>query len=661
MQPDQKEKLAEKKLKNEEYLRKPVMSMTDMFLVVELIYDNDGNPVDYIIIEVNPVIERFLGLKSAQITGRRAKVVFGTTENFWIEVFALVEKSGNPVRFRHFSSVFGKWFEIYSWKSGQKYIGAIITDITEKRRLEEKLENEEQRSRKGHDLANARLREIENLYNTIPIGLCVFDTNLRFQRINEKLAEINGLPAGDHIGKTVDEIIPALGDKARSILRKILVTGKPQFRVHVTGKTPAQPDTERSWSEDWVPVRNDSGEIIAINVAVIETTSEKKAKERLINSERKLKIAKRELEHSQQKLKMLLENGRIGIWERDLRNGRITWDSRTEEIFRFEPGTFDKALATFKKCVHDEDIQNLDEVVNRSIISGNPYEIVYRTKPVDGESNHIAEKGFIIRDEKGTCEKVMGICFDVSDMKKGAEQAIMKMNEELLRSNRELQQFAYVASHDLQEPLRMVSSFSQLLAMKYADNLDDDARDYIRYVVDGSKRMYDLLNALLAYSRVQTRGREFHTIDMNRVVEKVKANLQLLTENTRSVIETENLPAINADENQMVQLMQNLIENGIKFNKGKPRINISSDSSDGFIVFSVKDNGIGIDGRYFDRIFRIFQRLHTSKDYPGTGIGLAICQRIVERHNGKIWVESNCGKGSIFRFSIPQCRNESRV
>lgn len=653
MQPDQREKKATVRANKDEYFPKPIMSMTDMFQVVELIYDNDGNPVDYLIREVNPVIERILSRKKVEILGKRAREVFGTVENFWIEVFALVDKTGNPVRFRHFSMIFNKWFEIYAWKSGQKNVEAIITDISERRRLEEKLENEEQRSRSGHELANARLKEIENLYNTVPIGLCVFDTNLRYMRINEKMAEINGIPVKDHIGKKADEIFPEMGETIRSLLSKILNTGKPQLGILITGKTPAQPGIERSWSEDWVPVRNERGEIVAINVAVVETTAERKAKDKLIKSEKKLKVAKKALEQSEQKLKMLLENGRIGIWERDLGSGRVIWDSRMEEIFGFKPDTFDNSSSTFMNCVHEEDISNYEEIVGKSIRSGLPYEVVFRTRPVDGESNYIAEKGFIISDDKGNPAKMMGVCFDVSDMKKGAEQVIMKMNEELLRSNKELQQFAYVASHDLQEPLRMVSSFSQLLAMKYAEKLDDDAKEYIKYAVDGSKRMYDLLNALLAYSRVQTRGREFHPIDMNKVVEKVRANLHLLIEKTGTVIDSDNLPVINADENQMVQLIQNLIENGIKFNQGKPHITISSELAQSLRIFSIKDNGIGIEEKYFDRIFRIFQRLHTSKDYPGTGIGLAICQRIVERHNGSIRVESTPGEGSVFYFSIP--------
>jgi light-regulated signal transduction histidine kinase (bacteriophytochrome) len=246
-----------------------------------------------------------------------------------------------------------------------------------------------------------------------------------------------------------------------------------------------------------------------------------------------------------------------------------------------------------------------------------------------------------------------GVCFDVTSMKEGAEQALIKMNEELLRSNTDLQQFAYVASHDLQEPLRMVSSFTQLLQQRYAEKLDADANEYIRFAVEGSKRMYDLLNGLLTYSRIQTRANEFRNVDLNQVVAKVKDNLSLVIEENNAAINVTELPVVAGDENQMIQLMQNLIENSLKFRKGPPVIAISSYKAEDSYIISVEDNGIGIEEKYFERIFRIFQRLHRSDQYEGTGIGLAICKRIVERHGGKIWIDSKPGEGSTFHFSIP--------
>lgn len=199
----------------------------------------------------------------------------------------------------------------------------------------------------------------------------------------------------------------------------------------------------------------------------------------------------------------------------------------------------------------------------------------------------------------------------------------------------------------------MISSFSQLLQLQYSDKLDQQANEYINFAVDGSKRLYELLNGLLAYSRVQTKGRSFEEISMQTVIQKVKENLRLLIEETGAEISCDTLPEIKADENQMIQLMQNLIDNSIKFCSSKPVINVSYKVKEGIYIFSVKDNGIGIEPQYFERIFRIFQRLHLRDEFKGTGIGLALCKRIVERHGGEIWVESVPDQGSVFSFSLP--------
>jgi len=250
---------------------------------------------------------------------------------------------------------------------------------------------------------------------------------------------------------------------------------------------------------------------------------------------------------------------------------------------------------------------------------------------------------------------MIGVCFDVSGLKEGTEQVILKLNQELLRSNKELESFAYVASHDLQEPLRMVTSFTQLLHKQYEDKLDERAHEYINFAVDGSKRMYDLLNGLLAYSRIHTKGKQFYPVDLNKALEIATKNLTLNIEEKNAVIKSDELPTVIADENQMTHLFQNLISNGIKFNKQTPEIYISSQSNGDHHLITVKDNGIGIESQYFDRIFVIFQRLFASGEgYDGTGIGLSICKRIVERHDGKIWVESEPGKGSVFFFTIPK-------
>ena len=246
---------------------------------------------------------------------------------------------------------------------------------------------------------------------------------------------------------------------------------------------------------------------------------------------------------------------------------------------------------------------------------------------------------------------------------KDHEQTELKLRElvtELKRSNKELEQFAYVSSHDLQEPLRMVALFTQLLERRYKGKLDSDADDYINFIVEGAQRMKLLIDDLLAYSRVNTKGGEFESVDLDNVMNTVLSNLHLFSEeNKAEIIIDEPLPTIRADPSQMVHIFQNLITNGIKFNDKKtPKIHISAQINGNEWVFKVSDNGIGIATEYQEKIFEIFKRLHDRQEYPGTGIGLAICQKIIERHGGKIWVESEMGKCSTFYFNIPD-KNKS--
>jgi len=239
-------------------------------------------------------------------------------------------------------------------------------------------------------------------------------------------------------------------------------------------------------------------------------------------------------------------------------------------------------------------------------------------------------------------------------LEKRTEEESRQLLAELDRSNKELEQFAYVASHDLQEPLRMVSSYTQLLARRYKGRLDADADDFIAYAVDGAYRMQRLINDLLAYSRVGTRGKEFEPTDCSVFFDQALANLKVTIEESGAVVDRGPLPTVMADKLQIGQLLQNLIGNAIKYHGDEPpRVHVSAEQKGNEWVFSVRDNGIGIDPQFAERIFVIFQRLHNREEYPGTGIGLAICKKIVERHGGRIWVESQVGSGATFYFTIP--------
>lgn len=234
------------------------------------------------------------------------------------------------------------------------------------------------------------------------------------------------------------------------------------------------------------------------------------------------------------------------------------------------------------------------------------------------------------------------------------KKLVEESKKELEQSNKELEQFAYIASHDLQEPLRVITSYVQLLEKRYKGKLDQDADDFINYAVDGAKRMKILINDLLTFSRFGTRTIQFVSIDTNAIVDQAIGNIKASVEESKACITRDQLPVINVDLTQMIQLFQNLIINSIKFRSEKtPHIHISAKQINNYWEFSIKDNGIGISKEYHEKIFAIFQRLNSKNKYDGTGIGLAICKKILDRHHGKIWVESDLKKGSTFYFTIP--------
>jgi light-regulated signal transduction histidine kinase (bacteriophytochrome) len=265
----------------------------------------------------------------------------------------------------------------------------------------------------------------------------------------------------------------------------------------------------------------------------------------------------------------------------------------------------------------------------------------------------------VYRNEAGEILGIFAAAREITERKEAEElrrahNKLKKRTAELARSNADLKQFAYVASHDLQEPLRAVVSYLQLLERRYAGKLDEKADKYIIHAVEGGLRMQGLINDLLAYSRVETLGKKLQVVDVERVVDDALRNLRVAIRENDAVITRDPMPALRADQIQLTQVFQNLVANAIKFRReAPPEIHIGAQPQDDGWRFSVTDNGIGIDMKHADRIFVIFQRLHTRRAYEGTGIGLAICKRIIERHDGQMWVESELEKGSIFYFTLP--------
>jgi PAS domain S-box-containing protein len=272
----------------------------------------------------------------------------------------------------------------------------------------------------------------------------------------------------------------------------------------------------------------------------------------------------------------------------------------------------------------------------------------------DGRQGWASSTKLPWRDASGNIIGTFGLTRDITALK-DAEEKLLEERNLLARSNAELEQFAYVASHDLQEPLRAVASCVQLLQKRYEDKLDARANEFISHAVDGTKRMQALISDLLAYSRVGTRGHAFETVNLEEILSDALANLTVAIQENGAVITRDPLPTLLGDDTQLGQLFQNLIGNAVKFRaEGRPpQIRVTARREGAEWIFGVADNGIGIEPQYFERVFRVFQRLHTRTRYPGTGIGLAICKKIVERHGGRIWIESQPDQGSVFHFTLP--------
>ncbi len=371
----------------------------------------------------------------------------------------------------------------------------------------------------------------------------------------------------------------------------------------------------------------------------------------------KQKRADQNQRKSEERLNSLVANVPGIIWEEagpPGTNQRVVYvNSYAETMLGYPVTEWLNNESIWKKIIHPEDREAAAFQTQPLYESGTPGISQFRCISRDGRVLPVETHTSLAKNAAGEITGIYGVMMDVSERQQ-SELALARYARQLRRSNEELQKFAYVASHDLQEPLRMVTSYLQLIENRYSDRLDDDAREFIYYAVDGAARMKSLISALLTYSRVETSEREFKPVETEKALELALKNLQLAIEDSQATVTYQDLPCIKADEVQMTQLFQNLISNALKFrSEAPPMISVSATREKDEWVFAIKDNGIGIEQEYLDRIFVIFQRLHSKEKYPGTGIGLSVCKKVVERHGGRIWVESEPGHGTSFYFSIP--------
>jgi PAS domain S-box-containing protein len=492
-----------------------------------------------------------------------------------------------------------------------------------------------------------RLRQ---MLDNLPVLVGVMSVEGILTEANHAALELAGLKREDVLGKPFEQTYWwSYSEVVQTRLRHAIQRA-------AAGKTIRYDAVVRTGENKFVsidfmisPISDETGEIAFLLPSAIDIT------ERL-RSQQERQALNTQMDRERARLEIILSNIPGIVWEGvgkpDGTQKVVYVNGHAEKMLGYPVSEWYDNPRIWQDLVVEEDMPGAVEQAMKIFQDNKPGIIEFRLKHANGTLIPVEAYATRIGDVTDEDTHMCGVIMNVSDRKR-TEALLRRYAARLKSSNEELQQFAYIASHDMQEPLRMISSYLQLIESRYNHVLDDDGREFIAFAVDGANRMKRLIQDLLAYSRVETRRGTYSDVDLNAVVQQVDTMLAVTIADTQAKLEVGPLPCLHAEQGQMMQLFQNLISNALKFRgEEPPRISISAEQTGGLWQFTVKDNGIGIEPQYQERIFVIFQRLHGVGKYSGTGIGLAICKRVVEHHGGRIWFESQPGQGTTFHFTL---------
>jgi len=597
-----KNKQAEVALReSEERLRAIYATMTEGIALHEIIRDETGKAADYRILQVNPAFERIIGIAREQAVGALASALYGTGEAPYLELYGAVAETGNPTEFETTFDPLSKSFHISVFSPASDKFATVFQDITERKQAE------------------AELARLASFPEKNPNPIVELDYSGEVVYLNPKCREL--FPEFPRSGFNH----PLLAD-LEPLFQK--------FKAGELGKVLAlEVKAGNAYYHQAIVNVHENGRIRIYNVDI---TRRKLAEETLLASE--------------ERYRTVIENALDAILVTDPSGeGRILSANPSAcRLFGYNLETF---IGLDRETILDTSDPNfIAYMTQRQHQDQVTTELTYKRKDGSRFSGELSSAYY--QDANGE-RRTIAIIRDIT-LRKQAEETLARQAEDLRRSNTELVQFAYVASHDLQEPLRIMSSYSQLLEKRYKGRLDQDADDFINFIVEAAARMQKLITDLLAYSRVGRETTNIVEVDCNQVLRKLVSAMATTIESEGGSVTFDHLPVLVAHESSLIQLFQNLIGNALKFRgEQPPSIHISARQARDEWIFSVRDNGIGIEPQYRERIFMIFQRLHSRDKYPGTGIGLSICKKIVENLGGRIWVESEPGQGSTFTFTVP--------
>ena len=726
---------------SEEKYRNLFNTMDEGFAIGEMIFDENGKPVDYYLIEVNPTFEKFIGLSKEQLIGKSITSALPNVSTRAIESFGNTVRTGKPFQFENYSQDLDRWYRNSGYKIRNNQFGCLTVDITESKKIEEKLKI-------AVSNAERHANELNITIESIADGVVIYNKNGDIVQINDvarKYFVDNKLDSKDKLIERVKKYVWSYSDQTPLKSKDVPAYRALQGEIVKDAEVTLKSSKELVWLRiSAKPLYNKFEGLFGAVVTFNDITKRKLAEEAVKESEARFnevldslsdvflivdskwryvyvnaaaeKFAGRSsdemlgkvvcnvlpnflnsIPYEQCKKTMKDKIPRtwttkavVGdIWSefraypwkdgfslfiRDISERKKVEESLIESEERYH-SLFDNNHAVMLLINPDNgDIidanpaathfygYSYDELVKMNINNINVLSEVEihdkMQKSVSSQQNNFLFKHQLasgeIRDVDvysgtivlGGKKLLYSIVHDVTDR-------LIAQNK-LKESNIELERFAYITSHDLREPLRMITSFLQLLERRYKDRLDDDANEFIRFAVDGAKRLDAMTNDLLQYSKITSEKREIKPVNFEHVLEHALENLKVQIEENNAIITHDNLPTINGDEQLKIQLFQNLISNSIKYRSQEtPEIHISAKKEKNQYIFSFKDNGIGMSHEYLEKIFIIFKRLHTREEYEGTGIGLAIAQKIVHQQGGQIWAESEPGKGSTFYFTIP--------
>lgn len=663
---------------------------TDVFLAGVLESVEDGIVSinkEGVIISVNPAMEKLFGYSSDEMLGQNVKILMPspyqdehddyirryleTGENKIIGIGRQV--SGR----RKDGSTFPMKLVVRENIIGDKlsFIG-VIRDITEW------IDNVKQREEQKFFY--------ENLFRELDVPAFLLDNDHKILMWNKASERMTGALESDLLGTS--KYHDVIYKEERPILADLVLDGDfddpDLYPVAIEDDLATEGKKVQNWVDfpltdkpplylaiDAAPVYDANGERVAVLQIMQDITTMKQQEESIKESHEKLQeinqeliLAEKNISIQKEYYESLIQDLGVPVFVINKEHKVITWNQACEELSGIKAeeiigtdghwkGFYPKKRRLFADFILDEDFSEIDANYATTYLKSQMFKDTFYVENWNlmrnGDRHYTRGVCNIIRDERDEMVAVAEVLLDMTELKE-SHIALEQQQEELKRSNSELERFAYVASHDLQEPLRMVSSYTQLLEKRYEGQLDQDAKDYIAFAVDGATRMQALIKDLLRYSRLNTEAHEFAEVDVNHLFDYAVHNLAVTIDETGSVVTKDELPTVIGDDRRLRQLFQNLIGNAVKYRDPEKmnHVHVSAKEITGGWQFCVEDNGIGIAKEYYEKIFVIFKRLHTRQEYDGTGIGLSLCKRIVEAHNGKIWVESESGKGSRFYFTL---------